>query len=425
MYNSYIISILPYFAEKIKAKRQFFRYFSKKFAKRRCVAIQTIGIICEYNPFHYGHLRQIEAIRRAYGEDCAIVAIMSGNFVQRGEIALFDKYLRAKVAVEHGVDLVLELPFPYAMGGARYFARGAIALANALQLDALCFGCESEFAAIEQAARRLSSDTFCSMLAQNSDKSVSLAIRRDALYRDLYGEALSALPNDILAMEYLQALWESKSPIAVYPLRRAGPFSATKSRAAFRQEDAETLSKMLPPLALTRFADPSLRTDIALLDRAILAYFRQKSANELAVFAEFTPDAAQVFAREAKSAQSVVTLLAACRTKHYPDARLRRMLWSALTQITEGDLRAAPQYTLVLAASKPCGAACLRALRKRADLPILTKPAHIRRQSAAVQAAFAHSERAEAWVSLAFPTVKDADSMMRKSPYLFDKNGTE
>ncbi len=424
MYNSDITSILPYFAEKIKAKRQFFRYFSKKFAKGRCVAIQTVGIICEYNPFHYGHLRQIEAIRRTYGEDCAIVAIMSGNFVQRGEIALFDKYLRAKVAVEHGIDLVLELPFPCAMGGARYFARGAIALANAIQLDVLCFGCESEFSVLTQAARRLSSDTFCAELAARGDKSIPLAVRRDALYHDLYGESLSALPNDILAMEYLQALWESESPIAVSPIRREGSFSATKSRAALRQGDDEVVAQMLPPLARAQFADPTLRTDLSLLDRAILSYFRTKTAEELAVFAEFTLDAAQVFAREAKSAQSVTALLAACRTKHYSDARLRRMLWSALTQITEDDLRAAPQYTLVLAASKPCGAACLRALRKRADTAILTKPAHIRRQSAAVQAAFALSERAQAWVSLASPVIQDADSMMRKSPYLFDKNGT-
>ncbi len=383
--------------------------------------MQTVGIICEYHPFHYGHLRQIEAIRAHYGQDCAIVALMSGNFVQRGEVAYIDKYTRARMAVECGVDAVLELPFPYAMGGAFYFAQGAIRLANALHLDALCFGCESDPQTIEAVARRLHSEEFRSALAKEEDKSIPLAVRRARLYQKMYGESLSDLPNDILALEYYGALWRTRSEIEILAIRREGDWSATASRLALRQKDEDAILRLLPPQVRTLLPDLDLRTDIANLDRAILAYFRTKTAKELEIYAECTPDAMASFVRSARKVDSAQALFDACKSKRYSDARLRRMLWSALVQITEEDLRAVPSYTLLLAASHPRGTAVLRILRKSADLAVLTKPAHIRRQSEAVQSAFALCERAQAWFSLACNRIEDADALFAQSPYIKGK----
>ena len=103
--------------------------------------MRVAGIVAEYNPFHNGHRYQIEATRRA-GAEC-VVAVMSGNFVQRGEPALLDKFTRAKAALSCGVDLVLELPLPFAAAGAQRFARGAVALLDALGcVDTLSFGSE-------------------------------------------------------------------------------------------------------------------------------------------------------------------------------------------------------------------------------------------------------------------------------------------
>ncbi len=379
--------------------------------------MKTVGIICEYHPFHYGHLRQVEAIRAHFGNDCAIVALMSGNFVQRGEVAYIDKYIRARMAIECGVDTVLELPFPYAMGGAFYFALGAIRLAKALHLDALCFGCESDPAEIEKAARRLSSPAFTKALAQCTDKATPLAVRRARVYQELFDASLSDLPNDILAIESYQSIWREQAQMEVFPLRREGDWSATASRRALRENDADAISHHLPEQVRTLLPDPSLRTDIAHLDRAILAYFRLQSAQELRRYAEWTFDCANAFLRAAQKVSSAQELLDACRSKRYSDARLRRMLWSALTQITEEDLKSAPSYTLLLGASKE-GTALLRRLRKTADLPMITKPAHMRRQSETVQKAFSLCERAQVWFSLAQGNINPSDAHLYATPYI-------
>ena len=106
--------------------------------------MKVAAIISEYNPFHKGHQYQIEKLREILGEDTAVIAIMSGNFTQRGEIAITDKTVRAAAAIECGVDLVLELPFPFSMSSAEFFARSGVRIANSLGIvDYLVFGSES------------------------------------------------------------------------------------------------------------------------------------------------------------------------------------------------------------------------------------------------------------------------------------------
>ena len=104
--------------------------------------MKTVGIICEYNPFHLGHKKQFDIIRQRLGEDTAIVCLMSGNFVQRGAPAIFDKSLRAQAAILSGADLVLELPVTYALSSAEGFAAGGVRILSGF-CDYLCFGCES------------------------------------------------------------------------------------------------------------------------------------------------------------------------------------------------------------------------------------------------------------------------------------------
>ena len=103
--------------------------------------MKIVAIVAEYNPFHYGHLYQIETIRKTFGEDTAIIAVMSGNYTQRGELALLNKVERAKCALACGVNLVLELPFPYSMSSAEHFANAAIHIIDSLGVvDILSFG---------------------------------------------------------------------------------------------------------------------------------------------------------------------------------------------------------------------------------------------------------------------------------------------
>lgn len=149
---------------------------------------ETAAVICEYNPFHNGHLIQLEKIRKIKGDDTRIVAIMSGSTVQRGTLAIYPKYARAAAAVKCGADLVLELPCPFSCGSAEYFARAGVMLADLTGIaDSLCFGSESgDITALEEAADRLSSPEFLSAL-RNPDRTESHQRNTENLYHTMFG----------------------------------------------------------------------------------------------------------------------------------------------------------------------------------------------------------------------------------------------
>lgn len=378
--------------------------------------MQIVGVICEYNLFHYGHARQLALIREKM-PDATVLSLMSGDLVQRGEISPLDKYLRAELAVRAGADLVLELPFPYAMSGATYFARGAVATLHALGADALCFGCESDVDSLGKTKDRLCSADFAAALQATRDASLSLATQRAALYEARYGEPLTTHPNDMLAIEYLCALEAIGSTMQPMPIKREGHWSATKMRAALYAQDREALATLAPPEVLSHLPDLHACAQSGRLDRAILAFLRTATPAQLQTAAEMTADSAAAFCRAAQKAQSTSELLSLCASKRYSNARLRRMLWSALLDVTEADLGAPPQFTTLLAANEK-GTSALKVLKKRSTLPILTKPAHAARLGEGAQRALALQQRVAAWYSLAFEPTRGAQDYLKKHPYL-------
>jgi predicted nucleotidyltransferase len=195
--------------------------------------MKTIGIVAEYNPFHNGHLYQLQASRGQTGADCAVV-VMSGNYTQRGEPAIVDKWARAEMALHSGADLVIELPVAYAMGSAEYFAYGAVKLLDSLNaVNMICFG--SEAGSIEKlsAAAAILADepeSYKSYLKDYLSKGLSFpAARQKAISsycKNTYGkDDLSSLlksPNNILGIEYLKALRRLKSNIVPMTIERVG-----------------------------------------------------------------------------------------------------------------------------------------------------------------------------------------------------------
>ena len=164
----------------------------------------NIGIICEYNPFHNGHLYQIEKIRQEFGEDTNIIAVMSGNYVQRGGVAIADKGVRAKCAVLSGVNLVLELPFPFSMSSAEYFARSAVYILTQIGcVDYISFGSESgDIEALTRTAEFMLREDFLLRLESLSDdpekkKLGHAALLEIALSEMLGTEDTDSLPKDI------------------------------------------------------------------------------------------------------------------------------------------------------------------------------------------------------------------------------------
>ncbi len=200
-------------------------------------SMRTVGIVAEYNPFHTGHAYHLKRAKEASGTDYT-VAVMSPDFVQRGEPAVFDKYARAQMALRGGADLVLELPVCYATGSAEYFARGAAALLDRLGVvDALCFGCETaDDTLIKQAARLLAEEPayYRQLLQDGLRGGMTFPQARAAAARGYLdetkpgtdsGRALFDLllsPNNILAVEYCKALRRLDSRIRPIPVERVG-----------------------------------------------------------------------------------------------------------------------------------------------------------------------------------------------------------
>ena len=191
--------------------------------------MKTVAIISEYNPFHSGHLHQIEQIRAEFGEDTRIVAVMSGNYTQRAEIAFLDKAERAKMAVMCGINLVLELPFPYSMASAESFAEAGVRIADALGcVDILSFGSEcGDIDLLQAAAEILDSPTFVSAQKKSAKESPDIghaALAQIELAGHFDEKTAKALlsPNNILAIEYLKALKRVGSPITPHTVKRFG-----------------------------------------------------------------------------------------------------------------------------------------------------------------------------------------------------------
>ena len=190
--------------------------------------MSVIGIVGEYNPMHYGHLHHIAETKRLMGEDCPVVCVMSGDFIQRGEAAVYSKFARAEAAVMSGVDLVLELPLPWVLSSAEGFARGAVGLLGATGVVThLSFGSEcGEIEVLETIAETLIDPLIGADIRAElqNDAGIPFAVARQRAVAKRLGEMSSQLetPNNILAIEYIKAIYNLGLGIKPVTIRRFG-----------------------------------------------------------------------------------------------------------------------------------------------------------------------------------------------------------
>ena len=374
------------------------------------------GIIVEYNPLHSGHLRLLEAGRAALGPDTAMVCVMSGNFVQRGDFALLRKHARARAAVESGADLVLELPLPWAVSSAEGFAAGGVqALAATGVVEHLLFGSEcGDVSALERVAAALLAPSFRDRLREVLPGAVSFAAARQRALTGLLPEEDAALlesPNNILGIEYCKALLGQNAPLRPVTIRREGSAhdgalapdthpSASGLRALLRQGKREEALSLLPP-AMARAYELEEAAGRAPVfwensHRAILARLRSMTAADFAALYDAS-----------RAAASLPELLAAAKTKRYAMARLRRMVLWAYLGLTPGDMPERVPYLRVLAANGT-GCRLLSRMREAAAVPVLTRPAQVRRLGPEARRLFELEVRATDLYTLAYPRLSAA-----------------
>lgn len=332
-----------------------------------------VAIICEFNPFHNGHRYIIETAKRLTNEP--VLAVMSGSFCQRGEVAVCSKFERAAAALRYGADIVAELPAVQAVSCAQRFAQAGVHIATAFEsTSCLAFGCEDDNLPALQAA----ADAF-----QNEavNRKIALLMKGGAYYpqaaeqavREVCGDAAADMltqPNSVLAVEYLRAL--GGSSVKPLPVRRVGTahdsrescggyLSASAIRERLRR--GEDVSAFMPE-------PPADITYPALLERAVLCRLRTMTAADFRALPEVGEGLENRLTAAVKTCHSVEDIIAAVKTKRYTHARLRRILCCALLGVTESLQAQRADYVRVLGFSQT-GAALLKTCR----LPVVTSAA--------------------------------------------------
>lgn len=319
--------------------------------------MKTVGIICEYNPLHLGHKKQIDRIREEFGAETAIVCAMSGNFVQRGSPAIVDKSARAAAAVNCGADLVLELPVTTALSSAEGFAAGGVKILAPL-CDTLCFGAETANRSIlMEAASALLGDGFPPLLRQELDTGKSFPAARDAALKRLGVETdLLSQPNNILAVEYCKAILSQGADMEPFPIHRQGSYHALSVDA---ENPSATAVRNLMLIAhnwkscVPQEARPLLENEplhsIAAGEKAIVARLRTMSDAEFESLPYGSEGLWRKLMHAARRETTLEDILNATKSKRYTRSRLDRMVMCAFLGITEADLAMEVPYTRVLA----------------------------------------------------------------------------
>ena len=339
--------------------------------------MQTVGVICEYNPFHLGHARQFDAIRRQCGRDAAIVCLMSGNYVQRGEPAVFDKCVRARAAVEAGASLVLELPVTDALQSAEGFAAGGVRILSQLGCGFLSFGCESGSAdAVLRAARVSLTAQFDAELQTALRSGVSYAAARQRALEALGGDgSLLTRPNDILAFAYCRAILSQESRMLPLAVLRPGDYHAETPDA--ENPSATAVRRMILEGGDWRQYVPDACTYTSAAphtllwgERAMLARLRGMTRAEWEQAAHGSEGLWSKVWRAVQSEPDYEHVLAAAKSRRYPRTRLQRLLLCAYLGLNAQTLLREAPYVRVLAFDET-GQAVLRQAKKAGALTLV------------------------------------------------------
>lgn len=327
---------------------------------------KTAAIIAEYNPFHNGHRLHIARTRDFCGAE-TVVVIMSGNFVQRGDCAICDKFSRTRMALSGGADLVLELPLPFACSGAEKFAGGGAGIADALGcVDYLSFGMECEsINELIAASNAVSNESIKQALDRFLGEGMTFAAARTEAIRSVYGDAAAGiicLPNNTLAVEYIRALKRLHSDIVPVGIQREGAAhdsselsgdiaSATAVRRMIYDGRMDETERYIPDFTFRELEcllnNGKAPADLKRCERAILARLRGMTREQVSRLPDISEGLENRIFDSVRSACSLEELYDTIKTKRYSHARIRRIILSAFLGVRR-EHSDAPRYIRIL-----------------------------------------------------------------------------
>ncbi len=338
---------------------------------------KAVGIVCEYNPFHNGHLYQINKIRKKY-KDAVIIACLSGVFTQRGEISVLNKWDKTRLALENGVDIVVELPYVYATQGSDIFARYSVAILNKLFTDVLCFGSESEdIKNIKKAAYNQVHDiNFDIITKKYLDEGVNYPTAFNKALKELYNITISE-PNDILALSYLKEIYRNGYFMDTYNIKRTSSYHDLDSNAKVvsasnirtRLLNKKDIKDKVPSNVYELLKDKNM-------DSKYFEYLKYKilSEEDLEKYVDVDEGLQQRIKKVINKSNSLDELIMNIKTKRYTYNKISRMLNHILCSFTKEDNKKVKylEYIRILGFTEN-GKNYLNSIKSEIDIPVLNK----------------------------------------------------
>lgn len=359
--------------------------------------MKIIGIVAEYNPFHNGHLYQINQTKAALNPD-GVVAIMSGNFVQRGMPAFYNKWLRTEAAIASGVNLVLELPTYYATASAETFAHGAINLLHQTGIVThLSFGSESDdLETFKKIAHVLANEPphYKEALKDELAKGQSFPKAREKALQTLLGiDSDLNKPNAILAIEYLKSLQRCNAPIEPFVVKRMGSgyhdrelnttlASATAIRAAYSETQSfDNLKQFMPEPSWSIYRHaPESAAQSNLYELLLLYKLRTLRPEMLQQYRDYSEGIENKVLSAAKLATDYTGLVSDIKSKRYAETRVNRLLLSAFLDLPKTPFNLSTEGYLRVLGMDATGQKMLKQMKKTATCPIITNINQVDRQ---------------------------------------------
>lgn len=339
--------------------------------------MKSVGIICEYNPFHNGHLYHLNKVKEMF-PDYTIILIMSGNFTERGDMSIINKWDKTDIALHYGVDLVIELPFVFASQSADIFARGSIQILNSLNVDYLVFGSESNDLSklIEMAKIQLDNKKYNSLVKDYMSEGINYPTALSKALYDLTGKKIIK-PNDILGVTYIREILKLNSKIKPITIKRNDNYncteledfmsSATSIRYALKNNS--DVSKQVPEYVLPFLNKLHFIDDYF----GILKYNILNNMDSLDKFQTVDEGIDNRIKKYIINSKSLDELILKIKTKRYTYNKLNRMFTHILCNFTkeEASLFKDIEYIRVLGFSNN-GRLYLNNIKKDVDIPIIT-----------------------------------------------------
>ena len=338
--------------------------------------MKAIGIIAEYNPFHNGHLYHLNKIKELYPEHI-IVLVMSGNFSQRGDVSIINKWKKTEIAKELGIDLIIELPFPFATQSADYFSYGAITILEYLQVEKVIFGSESDnikdLETIVEA--ELNNEDFdklvkiYSKFGNNYPTALSLALE------DLTGKKITT-PNDLLGISYIKAIKKNNYKIIPETIKRTSSYhnesleehsSATAIRKALKEN--KDVKEYIPIETHNKLTNLHFIEDyFTLLKYKIL------TEEDLSIYQTVDEGIDQALKKEISNVNTYTELVTKLKSKRYTYNKITRMLLHILCNFTKEKAKLFNDITYIrLLGFSPKGRKYLSKIKKEIEIPIISK----------------------------------------------------